>query len=156
MQNSVRLDWTVLTDKEIAMGGKFSRDKGQRAERAVVKLLQPVVTHVYEAAGLPVPSLERNLMQSNKGGHDIVGLEWLALEVKHQETLHIAQWWTQAVQQAGSDKIPVLIFKQNGIKWRVMLPSALDAGDLYLDFVAEISLEDFIKWFTMMLSYKIK
>ena len=77
------------------MSGGFSREKGKRAEREVVKLLQPVVTKVYQEAGKEIPLLERNLMQSHKGGHDIVGLEWMALEVKHHETLQISQWWEQ-------------------------------------------------------------
>ena len=138
------------------MSGKFSRDKGQRAERAIIKLLQPVVNDVYEKNGLEVPSLERNLMQANKGGHDIVGLEWLALEVKHQETLHITQWWEQAVRQAGENRIPVLLFKQSRSQWRVMLPSVLDAGDWFINVTAEIRLEDFLKWFKMFLSHKVR
>lgn len=78
-------------------------DKGKRAERQVRSLLQSVVTRVYTDYGIDVPILERNLQQSIKGGADIRGLDWLAVEVKHQETVKLEQWWRQTCEQAGTD-----------------------------------------------------
>ena len=74
------------------MAGLMSRNKGKRGEREVVKLLQPVVNEVYESLGLEPPLLERNLMQSHKGGCDLAGLDWLALEVKYQEQQQMTSW----------------------------------------------------------------
>ena len=137
------------------MSGGFSREKGKRAEREVVKLLQPVVTKVYQEAGKEVPLLERNLMQSHKGGHDIVGLEWMALEVKHHETLQIPQWWEQTKKQAGKTRVPVLIYKQNRIKWRVLLFGYLPAGQERVRCPCDVSLEAFIAYFEARLRHEV-
>ena len=67
------------------MSKSFARDKGQRAERAAVALLQPIVDKVYALAEVPEadwPKLIRNLQQTQSGGFDIAGLEWLA---RHQD-----------------------------------------------------------------------
>lgn len=137
------------------MSGGFSREKGKRAEREVVKLLQPVVTKVYQEAGKEVPMLERNLMQSHKGGHDIVGLEWMALEVKHHETLQISQWWEQTKKQAGKTRVPVLIYKQNRIKWRVLMFGYLPAGTERVRCPCDVSLEAFLVYFESRLRHEV-
>lgn len=87
------------------MSGNMSRNKGQRGEREVIKLLQPTVSRVYVEAGFPMPELTRNLSQSREGGFDISGLDWLALEVKYQETENVKGWWEQACRQAGVDHL---------------------------------------------------
>lgn len=145
------------------MSGSFARDKGQRAERQVVKMLQPVVDWVYREHGMEAPMLERNLMQSHKGGHDIVGLDWLALEVKHHETLAVEQWWQQAKDQAAkAEKVtgrkvePVLIYKQNRTKWRVRLFGVLRAGGNDVRCPVEVSDEAFLVWFHHSLDQQLK
>jgi len=143
------------------MGGKFSRSKGQRGERAVIAVLQPVVSKVYQAHGVhesDVPLLERNLMQANWGGHDIVGtgLDWLALEVKHQEVLSVGSWWEQAKLQAGNIREPVLIYRRNRVKWRVVMFTWMDVEDLMaLPVVSDISLEDFLVYFEARLRAEV-
>lgn len=127
--------------------GKFSRDKGMRAERQAVQMLQPVVTKQYEAHGLEAPQLSRNLMQTARGGYDIEGLEWLALEVKHHETLQLNKWWDQAKQQAGTSREPVLIYKQNNVKWRVMMYGYLPLGPKRIKCPVDISVDSFMLWF---------
>lgn len=131
------------------MGGNMSRDKGQRGEREICKLLQPVVNEVYESKGLLPPVLERNLMQTRNGGFDIAGLDWIALEIKRHETLQIPAWWAQTKEQAlvkqrsgggkgctagepqgqGSrpyERIPVLMYRKNRSPWRVMMYGYLE------------------------------
>ena len=96
-----------------------NRQKGHDGEREIVKLLQPIVELV-----LGEKKLQRNLQQTRQGGHDICGLEHLAIEVKRCETLEIEKWWKQTLRQAamlGGDAIPVLLFRQNRGKWRVMM-----------------------------------
>lgn len=111
-------------------GGNFSRNKGQRGEREVIQLLQPVVNRVFMGIGREPPKLERNLLQTREGGHDLVGLEWLALEVKRHETLQVNQWWEQTKKQAGDKKVPILFYRQNGQRsWKVMMFGFLPAGD---------------------------
>ena len=95
-----------------------NRQKGHDGEREIVKLLQPIVELV-----LGEKRLVRNLQQTRQGGHDICGLEHLAIEVKRCETLEIEKWWKQTLRQSAmaGDAIPVLMFRQNRGKWRVMM-----------------------------------
>lgn len=86
-----------------------AKQKGANAEREVAALLQPTVDRAYmETLGITlgeVPKLQRNLLQTREGGYDLVGLDWLALEVKRQEAVgtggirkgHLRQWWAQTV-----------------------------------------------------------
>lgn len=111
------------------VAGGFSREKGKRAERQVVQMLQPVVNEVYGALGCPqdqIPLLQRNTIQAHKGGYDIVGLDWLALEVKHQETLKVDDWWEQTVRQAQGGKEPILFYKRNSMKWRIVMMGQIE------------------------------
>lgn len=111
------------------MGGTTSQNKGKRGEREVVKLLQPVVNAAYEQAkengygevAGEAPVLQRNTLQSDRGGFDIVGLQWLALEVKFQESLSIGTWWKQCLRQAGAGQEPVLMYRQSRKPWRVRM-----------------------------------
>ncbi len=123
------------------------RNKGASAEREVIGLLQPVVDKVYTAYGRVPPKLTRNLEQTRCGGHDLVGLDWLALEVKRCETLKITEWWKQAVRQAGADKLPVLIYRQNGKAWNIRMPVQAGVGrGLQMPLVVEMNLMGFLWW----------
>lgn len=95
-----------------------NRNKGHDGEREIVRLLQPVVEMV-----LGEKRLQRNLVQSRQGGHDICGLEHLAIEVKRCETLEIEKWWKQTLRQAeaAGGAIPVLMYRQNRGKWNVVM-----------------------------------
>jgi len=142
--NVINAEQTEAAPKKISVRGK-----GQRAERAVIKLLQPVVTEAYEARGLEAPKLQRNQMQTDGGGFDIIGLEWMALEVKHQETLNVEAWWRQTIKQAKGNAEPILIYKQNNVKWRVRL-----LGKIYVykwaehqTHIVEMSEESFLEYF---------
>jgi hypothetical protein len=127
--------------------GSFAKQKGKRGEREVVKLLQPIVDRVFGERGLEVPVLYRNQNQSFQGGYDIDGIDWLALEVKRQETLNINTWWKQTVRQASTKQVPVLIYKQNRMKWRIVMFGFLDAGSVGVKCRVDISLEDFLIYF---------
>lgn len=137
------------------MAGKSSLDKGKRAEREIVKLLQPVVTKVYLAAGKEPISLERNLMQSHKGGYDIEGLDWLAPEVKHHETLCVNSWWQQTVRQAGAERVPVLFYRQSRKPWSVMIRVNLRLSKSVITMPGVISMEAFIIWFERRLTEEV-
>lgn len=95
---------------------KFSREKGKRGEREVVHILQAVVNEVY---GEKAPRIQRNTLQSDKGGYDLVGLEDFAIEVKRHEKLNVKAWWKQTLRQA-KGKFPVLFYRQNSVPWSVM------------------------------------
>ncbi len=148
------------------MSGAMSRNKGQRAEREVVKLLQPVVTAAWSEVGRvgPAPSLERNLMQAHKGGHDLLGLDWLALEVKHQEQFAIASWWQQTVEQADKasqqmlvEVEPVLFYRKNNVGWRVIMRGYLDACEgRRVRCPVNIATEAFLVWLKLRLLVELR
>lgn len=147
------------------MSGAMSRNKGQRAEREVVKLLQPVVIAAWNKVGRdgPAPSLERNLMQAHKGGHDLLGLDWLALEVKHQEQFTIASWWQQTKEQAAKatqllniEVEPVLFYRKNNVQWRVIMYGYLDVqGGGRVRCPVSIAVEAFLVWFKLRLEKEL-
>lgn len=141
------------------MAGRFSRSKGQRGERAVIGALQPVVDRVYTEAGKEPPLLQRNTLQSHKGGFDVVGVEWLAIEVKNQETDHVDQWWAQTVAQAGG-RTAVLFYKKNHVAWRVRIEVLMllpqKEKRFYIKTPADIDMESFLRWFYFRLKYTLE
>lgn len=135
------------------MAGNRSRNKGQSGEREIIKLLCPIIKEVYEKySSLEIPMLERNQNQSNLGGYDIIGIDWMALEIKRQETLNLNAWWEQTLKQAKQYQTPVLIFRQNNKPWNVLLQLEIDIGCRVL---AQISFADFAKWFKLRLKSQL-
>ncbi len=140
------------------MGGAMSRNKGQRGEREVIALLQNQVTLAYAAMrneGYELgtePRLQRNTIQSDRGGYDIAGLKWMALEVKFQETLHVDAWWKQTVEQSGKGQEPVLVYRQSRQPWRVCMWKPMTVGGggsptFEVCYRVQISIEDFLDYF---------
>ena len=91
---------------------RASRQKGQRGEREVCKLLAEKLGGEYK----------RNLMQTQDGGYDVLGLHGYAIEVKFQEKLQIEKWWEQTVEQAPIERLPVLFFRRSREPWRIVVP----------------------------------
>lgn len=132
------------------MGGKMSLNKGKAGEREVIKLLQPIINRVYSEFEMEEQvRLQRNTLQSDQGGFDIVGIDWLALEVKRQEQLNINAWWIQCLQQAKLGQHPVLFFRQSRQQWRVMtwVHMRLDKESEPLQVRGEIGLDAFLQFF---------
>lgn len=136
---------------------RLSVTKGKVAERAVANLLNPIIAAVCEREGVDVCKLARNLKQTQIGGFDLDGLDWIAIEIKHHKTVAINSWWTQCVDQATNGRIPALIWKQNGQKWRVRMfgQVALLEGQSVRG-VVDISLDCFLVWFELMLIQQIR
>ena len=85
--------------------GAASRNKGARGEREAAKLLLGWLAE----AGIDA-DIHRNADQTRSGGFDLVGLPWLAVEVKRAETLRQGDWWRQTVAQAKhAGRLPVLM-----------------------------------------------
>lgn len=133
--------------------GRASRKKGARGERDVIQMLEPVLERVYKQLlhdnpELPlgvVPRLQRNALQADGGGSDIAGLEWLALEVKNQETPQLPRWWKQCVEQARPEQTPVLFYKKNNTPWRVRMQVRITVQD-YLPVWAPVVDMDAPSW----------
>lgn len=131
--------------------GIHALNKGKRAEREVVAILQPIVAKLYREANIHPPKMQRNTIQSDDGGCDLVGLEWLSLEVKHQEDFSLSAWWEQTVRQAykgGKVRTPVLWYKRNNVAWRVRMPGIAGGTQdvAWCGCVVDISMEDFLKY----------
>jgi hypothetical protein len=130
--------------------GKFSQSKGIRGEREVIDLLQPIVDTAYQAAGLEPIKLKRtSSMQADGGGCDVHGLPWLALECKWDESYQVDAWWRQCLQQAQPGQMPALVYKKNHRPWRarLWLYIAFGGSELVADLVADVSIEDFLRYF---------
>lgn len=101
------------------MGKINSRAKGASAERELIGMLTDELGETLTAP------LKRNLEQTRAGGHDIVGLDGWAIEVKRYKRLKesdIRKFWDQALDQA--EKVaqrPVLAFREDLCSWRVRI-----------------------------------
>lgn len=87
-------------------GGARSRNKGARAERAVVAWLRE---HGWIGA-------RRYLAGDGRQPGDIDAIPGIALEVKDQAVYAIPAWLRQTVDEAG-DRLPVLVVKPKGVNY---------------------------------------
>jgi hypothetical protein len=92
------------------MGGKASKSKGQRGERAVSKIINDILG----------TDIHRNLDQARDGRNDL-NLGKYKIEVKLQETTSIPAWWRQAVASCDEGDVPLLIFRRSREEWKVCL-----------------------------------
>lgn len=101
------------------------RQKGAGGEREIAEDLNFIIYQTMQQLCCDNPtmrSVQRNQNQSAVGGADLTGTLGLSIEVKRQEQLSINTWWAQctaAAEQNGG--IPVLLYRQNGKKWRCIL-----------------------------------
>lgn len=133
------------------------RAKGQNGEREIANDLNEIICSIHKRIGIPIPEkplVQRNQNQSAVGGCDLSGTFGLAIEVKRQEQLAINTWWDQCEKSANElGQTPVLLFRQNGKKWRCILYTELalgQAGTLgpaSIRVRSEIEYADFCKYF---------
>jgi Holliday junction resolvase len=101
------------------------RQKGAGGEREIADDLNYIIYSVQKELGCDNPtmqSVQRNQNQSAVGGADLTGTLGLSIEVKRQEQLSVNTWWEQcttAAKQNGG--IPVLLYRQNGKKWKCVM-----------------------------------
>lgn len=119
------------------MNQKGSRMKGQEGEREFCKVLEKLFSFDGK--------ITRNLEQTRQGGADITMFPMLSIEVKRQESLDVSNWWKQAVTQSKEmeNKIPVLAFRQNRRKWRVLMPLTIFIPEVGESDYFEVDLEGF-------------
>jgi hypothetical protein len=130
----------------------FSRAKGKRAESEVRVILQSVVNRVCRDLGIEAgderrPLMQRNTLQSHAGGADIIGIDFMALEVKYCETFAIPAWWRQTLRQTKTGQVPVLMYRRSRVPWTIML----DEGD----GVQTIDLPTFERWVAQRLLIRL-
>ncbi|MAF43625.1 MAG: hypothetical protein CMI54_05595 [Parcubacteria group bacterium] len=166
-QNAIDKENPKIPKEEKKKNKINSRDKGKRGEQEINRILQPVIDKVYakvqmvEPEGFSeVPKLQRNAMQSAEGGYDIVGIDWLAIEVKNCATLSLDKWWNQTTEQTGEEQLPVLLYKVSRKGWRCQMMGQIPIGlpvkgpnDMLnpefkkLNCRVDIPIESFLTWF---------
>ena len=135
------------------------RDKGIRGERLVIDWLQPIVDATVAKLGASPVLLQRNTLQSDVGGIDIVGLRWLAPEVKNcaKDTPAMVEgWWQQACDQAEDGQTPVLFYKVGRRPFRVRMEGGWGEGMVWNCGPVEINPTQFEAWFTAMLEAELQ
>lgn len=115
-----------------------SRNKGAGGERELI-------IEIEQQTGI---RLERNLAQSFAGGHDLIGLDDWAIEVKRYKEIGEAEkraFWVQAVEQADRvGKRPAVCFRADRKPWRVLVHAGTDLfNEAEYNSTAEISLDLF-------------
>lgn len=146
--------------------GSFSKQKGKRGERQIVKMLQGAIEEVYQwleqqpryesiktlIEGQPQlkrPFLERNQNQTNAGGCDLVGIKWASIEIKNTAKCSpalITKWWQQCLDQCEENEEPILFFKR-GTTQRVMVKGVIGGNIIHHRVPVEICIEDFMMYF---------
>ena len=129
--------------------------KGRRGEQEIQALIQEVADAAYRERGLPAPEISRG-----KHGRDLIGLPWLAPEVKRHEAAGAASiddWWDQARRQARGGQVPVLIWRQNRRPWHVVLPVAVTIPGTAQRVVTrgDITLDAFRAWLHLAILYSL-
>lgn len=131
------------------------RTKGQTGEREVQHVLEEIVRAVITKHSIPLPIkpiIQRNQNQSAVGGKDLTGTFGLAIEVKRQEQLAINTWWKQCYTAAAElEEHPVLLYRQNGKKWRCVtlanLDLDIDGKAQLMNQRVEMDFDTFKEWF---------
>ena len=134
------------------MAGRKSQAKGKAGEREACKLMQAILDKALEESGTGKPGsrhVQRNTLQSDGGGCDLVGVPGVAIEVKRHAVLRVESWWKQAVSQAEriGGSIPVLLYRQDRGKWqaRVYAKLPIDCKEA-LSMPVDLEMPDFTKW----------
>jgi hypothetical protein len=118
-----------------------SRNKGAQGEREIAKIW-------FDLTGV---KLERNLDQWRAGGYDLEGLNGYAIEVKRAKKPLLNQWWQQACDQAAKNGLcPVLFYRLDNQKWRIVIPSGLLNPDFYAGMELEYTIETTPECFAMI------
>lgn len=93
-----------------------ARNKGRRGERETIEVIKSLT-------GL---QCEVNYSQTYGGGHDLLGGEPYAIEVKRRKAVtpgDVRQWWKQTVEQAEKiELIPCLWYRADRAQWQVVIP----------------------------------
>jgi len=110
------------------------RNKGKRGER---ELALELSSHI----GIPV----KRRVRSTEGDSDLDGVRHWSVECKRCQEARIPEWWRQTVEQAqAASEWPVLFYRLDGKKWRVVWPLAATQ----FNSLSDVSVE----WFSLDLA----
>jgi hypothetical protein len=153
---------TNLKNSEIETKTRInSRSKGQRGERELAKLF--IETMLAVEATLPEhypfkhklasATVQRNTLQSDKGGFDLVGIPLLAPECKFAETFTLDAWWQQTLRQCKPGLFPCLFYRRARQPWRVRSYTSLQnpgISETMQWIVADYSIDGFMAWYAVL------
>lgn len=132
------------------------RQKGANGEREIYNALNPIVQEVLRELGrsedevlAAANCIQRNQNQSAVGGNDLSHTFGMSIEVKRQEALSINTWWKQCEEAAKrNDELPVLLYRQNGKKWKCVTMVYVELPHQKFVFIrAEFGWDEFLLWF---------
>lgn len=89
-----------------------SREKGKRFERKLAALLR---MEGFEAR-------RGQQFSGANGDDDVVGLDGIHIEAKHQEKMRLYEWVEQAMKDAEEDELPAVFHKANNKSILVTMP----------------------------------
>lgn len=101
--------------------------------------------------------IKRNQMQTagkhrGVGQGDLVGLDWLSVEVKRVESDKpgsIAAWWAQTKAQCGPGQTPLLFHRMNGREWNVRTQMDTMVGSQRLRLPVDMAWHIYRVWLKM-------
>jgi hypothetical protein len=129
-----------------------ARSKGRNGELEILARLSNIIREEYVRRGWPIP--EHGVLQTGPNGKDIVGLNWLAPEVKRHEdcrSCKIDSWWLQTKQNS-KGAIPVLFWRPNNSRWTVRMFGKIELhGGGCVRAPVDIDIDTFILWFQVEL-----
>lgn len=106
--------------------GKSERLKGANGEREVARKFRD-----YGIELLRVPN-SGGLQRRPEEHGDLLGLPGFNVEIKRQEKANVWAWCEQSESDALPNTVPLVIFRRNRTKWRVILPLD-DFIEMYLN-----------------------
>lgn len=134
------------------MAGKKSQAKGKAGEREACKLMQAILDKALEKSGTGKPGsrhVQRNTLQADGGGADLIGIPGMAVEIKRQAVLRVETWWKQAVSQAElqGGQVPVLLYRQDRKQWQARIYAKLPIDrEEALTMPVDLSIKEFSEW----------
>ena len=108
-----------------------SREKGKKGEREIAKLIRE--------RGYDV---RRGQQYNGLEGEDVVGLDYIHIEVKRVEQLNIDNAMEQAKRDAKLGQIPAVFHRKNNKKWKVTLEFE-DFMTLYDSYYSDMKLKEY-------------
>lgn len=113
------------------MGKINSKAKGAKGEREIAKLIRE--------RGYDV---RRGQQYNGLGGEDVVGLDYIHIEVKRVEQLNIDNAMEQAKRDSKIGQIPTVFHRKNNKKWKVTLEFE-DFMTLYDSYYSDMKLKEY-------------
>jgi hypothetical protein len=141
------------------------RQKGAEGEREIYKALNPIIQKVMRELDFPAEqvaaaatAVQRNQNQSAVGGNDLTNTFGMSIEVKRQEQLAINAWWKQCCDAATrNDEHPVLLYRQNGKKWRCVTTGYVELPSNKFSMLrVEFDWDAFLAWFEQWARVKLQ